>query len=209
MATGYLLPRFRGCRRARGVLCCGGLMSFREEFYLHVHGDQLGPYTLRQLRHQLETGLISGDTLYWSEGLEQWQPVSSLIPVPKKIDPRKLAAVAAAVLLPLGALSWFFGPTVVDGWREQTQREFTPHGAYWAARGVVRHELAAAKTVPKFLPFGTARVEMGPGKTAVVQLEGQVLSGGAGGQQAAWKVRLRFDDAVRTWSPLPVPTAAR
>lgn len=182
-------------------------MSFREEFYLHVHGDQLGPYTLRQLNHQLQSGLISGETLYWSENLEQWQPLTHLIPIRKKIKPWKLAAFLAAVLLPLLCGAWFFGPTVVDGWREQTQREFTPEAAYWAARGVVRQELAAAKTAPHFLPFGAARVEIGTDGTAVVQLEGHVLDGEASKHPAAWKVRLRFDAAVRTWSPLPVPTA--
>lgn len=184
-------------------------MSFREEYYLHVHGDQLGPYTLPQLRHQLETGLITGDTLYWSEHLDQWQPLSDLIPQRRKVNPRKAAAIAAAVLLSLAAVAWFFGPTVLDGWREQTQREFTAEGAYWAARGIVRQELAAAHTVPKFLPFGSARIELGAENTAVVQLEGQVLSGAGQNQAAAWKVRLRFDPAVRTWSALPVPTAAR
>ncbi len=186
-------------------------MSFREEYYLHVHGDQLGPYTLRQINHQLQIGLISGETLYWAENLEQWQPLTTLIPVRKKFQAKKWAAIAAAVLIPLGALSWFFGPTVVDGWREQTQREFTPRGAYWAARGVVRRELATTQAVPQFLPFGSARVELGPENTAIVQLEGHVIPDVATNHAAAWKVRLRFNPAVRTWSPLPVqvPTAAQ
>jgi hypothetical protein len=208
-ANGDLQARFPGCRSCCRGVCCFANMSFREEYYLHVHGDQLGPYTLRQLKHQLETGLITGDTLYWSENLDQWQPIAELIPIPRKINPWKLAVIMAAVLIPLGALSWFFGPTVIDGWREQTQREFNAEGAYWAARGIVRHELAATRTVPQFLPFGSARVDLGPGNTAVVQLEGHIISGAAENRAAAWKVRLRFDPAVRTWSPLPVPTAAR
>lgn len=183
-------------------------MSYREGYYLHVHGDQLGPYTLRQINHQLQTGLISEDTLYWSEDLDQWQPVTELIPKARKFQPWKWAAILLAVAIPLGLLSWFFGPTVVDGWREKTQREFTPTAAYWAARDVVRHELAVAGTAPQFLPFGAARVELGKDNTAVVQLEGHVLDGPASAQPAAWKVRLRFDPAVRTWSPLPVQTAA-
>lgn len=183
-------------------------MSFREGYYLHVHGDQLGPYTLRQINHQLQTGLISEETLYWSEDLDQWEPVTKLIPKKEKFRLGKWLLIALAVLIPLSGLAWFFGPTVVEGWREQTQREFTPRGAYWAARGVVRHELAAAHTAPQFLPFGTAHVQMGTDGTAVVQLEGHLLDGEASKQPAAWKVRLRFDPAVRTWSPLPVAPAA-
>jgi len=183
-------------------------MSFREEYYLHVHGDQIGPYTLRQLTHQLQSGLISGETLYWAENLEQWQPLTHLIPMKRKIKPWKLATFLAAVLVPLLCGAWFFGPTVIEGWREQTQREFSPEAAYWAARGVVRQELAEVSTAPQFLPLEAARIDIGQDHTAVVQLEGHVLHGEASKQPAAWKVRLRFDPAVRTWSPLPVPAAA-
>jgi len=182
-------------------------MSFREGYYLHVHGDQLGPYTLRQINHQLQTGLISEDTLYWSEDLDQWQPVTTLIPKAKPFQPWKWLLISLAVALPLGALAWFFGPTVLDGWREQTQREFTPVAAYWSARGVVRHELAASGHAPQFLPFAAAHVELGAGNTAVVHLEGHLLDAASAQQPAAWKVRLRFDPAVRTWSPLPVSPA--
>ncbi|MEQ1858722.1 MAG: DUF4339 domain-containing protein [Chthoniobacteraceae bacterium] len=183
-------------------------MSFREAYYLHVHGEQLGPYTLRQLDHQLQTGLISEDTLYWSENLDQWQPVTQLIPLRKKFRPLRAAIIALVLLVPLGAMAWFFGPTALDGWREQTQRQYSPEAAYWAARGVVRHELAVANMAPQFLPFSAARVEMGAENTAVVHVEGRALTGAASGQPAAWKVRLRFDPAVRTWSPLPVQPAS-
>lgn len=181
-----------------------GNMSYREGYYLHIHGDQLGPYTLRQINHQLQTGLIAEDTLYWSEELDQWQPLNTLIPKKKRMRPWKVLLVALAVLLPLGSFGWFFGPTIMDGWREQTQREFTPEAAYWTARGIVRHELATANTAAQFLPFGDAQVELGQDNTAVVKLEGHVLNEDADKQPAAWKVRLRFDPSVRTWSPLPV-----
>jgi hypothetical protein len=184
-----------------------GKMSYREGYYLHIHGDQLGPYTLRQINHQLQTGLIAEDTLYWSEELDQWQPLNTLIPKAKKLRPWKVIFWTLVVLVPLLTFGWFFGPTIMDGWREQTQREFTAEAAYWTARGIVRHELATANTAAQFLPFGDAKVEMGQDNTAVVKLEGHVLSEAAAKQPAAWKVRLRFDPAVRTWSPLPVPAA--
>jgi hypothetical protein len=183
-------------------------MNTREAIYLHVHGEQLGPYTLRQIDHQLHTGLISSDTLFWSEDLDQWQPVTDLIPLRKKRRPWRIVVIALIALIPVAGVVFFFGPTVRDGWREQTQREYTASAAYWAARGIVRNELAANQTVPEFLPFGSAQVVLGPDHTAVVQLEGHVISNAANGPPAAWKVRLHFDPAVRTWSALPVLPAA-
>ena len=50
-------------------------MRSPEVFYLHIHGEQLGPYTVPQIDHLLNTGLIAEETLYWCEGLEQWAPV--------------------------------------------------------------------------------------------------------------------------------------
>jgi hypothetical protein len=182
-------------------------MNSREAFYLHVHGEQLGPYTLRQIDHQLQTGLISADTLFWSEDMEQWEPVTDLIPLRKKRRPWRLILIVLAALIPLAGLVLFFGPTVVEGWREQTQREYTAEAAYWAARGTVRHELATTSQVPEFLPLNTAHVTLGAENTATVQIEGRIISGKASGQPAAWKVRLHFDPAVRTWSPLPVPAS--
>ena len=179
-------------------------MNLREEYYLHVHGEQLGPYTLRQVDHQLNTGLISPETLFWSEALDQWQPVTDLIPLRKKRRPWRAILIGLAAMVPISALIFFFGPTVRDGWREQTQREYTTKGAYWAARGLVRNELSASGTVPEFLPFGTGLVELGADHTAVVKLEGHLVGGSGNGQPAAWKVRLHFDPEVRTWTPLPV-----
>jgi hypothetical protein len=179
-------------------------MNLREEYYLHVHGEQLGPYTLRQVDHQLHTGLISPDTLFWSEEMDQWHPVTELIPLRKKRKPWKAVLIAFFALIPLTGLVLFFGPTVRDGWREQTQREYSAKAAYWAARGIVRGELGSLGKVPEFLPFGTGHVELGPDNTAIVKLEGTIIGGAPNGQPAAWKVRLHFDPAVRTWSPLPV-----
>lgn len=181
-------------------------MNLREEYYLHVHGEQLGPYTFRQIDHQLNTGLIAPDTLYWSEALDQWQPVTDLIPLRKKRRPWRIILICLAALIPFTLVGMFFWPTVRDGWKEQTQREFTPHAAYWAARGIVRAELGETGAVPEFLPFDTAQIELGD-NTAVVKLEGQFVSGPKSGKPAAWKVRLEFNPTVQTWSPLPVAPA--
>ena len=185
-------------------------MNTREAFYVHVHGEQLGPYTIRHLTHLLQSGLISTETLYWTEGMEQWQTITDLVPLPRVPRPWVRAAIAAVVLVPLLIMAWFFGPTVVDGWREQTQREFTAEGAYWAGRGVVRSFLAERKEVPSFAAFDPAKIQLaGEGHSATVQLSGQILGGSRAGRGADWTVHLHFDPEEREWSAALTETAAR
>src|ERR1700733_12019673 len=63
------------------------LMISPEIFYLHIHGEQRGPYTVPQIDHLLNSGLIAEETLYWREGLEQWQPVTSLVKLRRPGNP--------------------------------------------------------------------------------------------------------------------------
>ena len=176
-------------------------MNTREAFYVHVHGEQLGPYTIRHLDHLIHSGLLSRETLYWTEGLEQRQPVADLIPVRRARRRWVWLIVALAALLPVLGLSLFLGPPILDGWREQTQHEFTPIAAYWAARGVVRTYLAQRAATPVFQPFERAQVQFPDSNRAVVQLRGQIITGERAGQETAWTVRLSFDPERRDWSP--------
>ena len=50
-----------------------------ECFYLLIDGEQRGPYTVKQIDHLLNSGLIREDATFWREGLEQWQPVTNLV----------------------------------------------------------------------------------------------------------------------------------
>jgi hypothetical protein len=175
-------------------------MNSREAFYVHVHGEQLGPYTLRHLDHLIHSGLLSTETLYWTEGLEQWQPITSLVPVRKAPRPWLRLAIFLAALLPLLGLGLFFGPTLLDGWREQTQHEFTERAAYWAARGVVR-EFLKGKATPVFKPFEQSRVQFPEANRAVVNLSGQLITGERAGQETSWTVRLSFDPQAHEWAP--------
>jgi hypothetical protein len=177
------------------------LMNTHEAFYVHVHGEQLGPYTIRHLDHLIHSGLLSTETLYWTEGLEQWQPVTDLIPV--RSTPRRWLRllIALGVLLPLVGLGLFLGPPIVDGWREQTQHEFTPEAAYWAARREVRSYLAQKSATPVFQPFEKAKVQFPETNRAIVQLSGLLVAGERAGQDTSWTVRLRFDQNARDWVP--------
>jgi hypothetical protein len=44
-------------------------------FYLHRSGQQDGPFASDQIRNMWTNGLITADTLYWHEGLDDWLPV--------------------------------------------------------------------------------------------------------------------------------------
>src|SRR5882757_9467062 len=110
-------------------------MNSPESFYLHLAGAQQGPYTIPQIDHLLNSGLIAVETLYWCEGLDQWQPVTTLVPLRKKpsrwVKPVVVLAVPASI----------FGPVLLDGWHEANQHAYTESAAYWRARDVVRSEL--------------------------------------------------------------------
>ncbi|HXE42744.1 MAG TPA: rhomboid family intramembrane serine protease [Candidatus Baltobacteraceae bacterium] len=46
--------------------------------YLHENGEQSGPFTLSQIQSALANGAISGNAVYWSEGMADWQSVLDL-----------------------------------------------------------------------------------------------------------------------------------
>ena len=116
-------------------------MAFSEEYYVHLNGQQKGPYTLAQLMGLYAKGFIPEETLYWMDGFDQWQPVADLcgpsLRVWRKKSNKKKISISIGLVLAAGLLA-FFGPLVRDGWRETNQRRFTAEAAYWKARGFVR-----------------------------------------------------------------------
>jgi len=46
--------------------------------YLYVQDTQYGPYDLMQIQQMLAEGAISGDALYWSEGMTEWRAAAEL-----------------------------------------------------------------------------------------------------------------------------------
>src|SRR6478752_1600484 len=114
------------------------LMISPEIFYLHIHGEQRGPYTIPQIDHLLNSGLIAEETLYWREGLEQWQPVTSLVKLRRRANPWLKRLIILGILAVFLLLGQFFGSTALLGWREASQHDYTAQAAYWRARGVVR-----------------------------------------------------------------------
>lgn len=56
-------------------------------YFLAQNNEKTGPFTLAQLREMWRTGAVYPQTLYWEEGLANWQP---------------LERIASTVLLPSG-----------------------------------------------------------------------------------------------------------
>jgi len=178
-------------------------MNSPEVFYLHLAGAQQGPYTIPQIDHLLNSGLIGIETLYWREGLEQWEPVTSLVPLRKK--PRRWVrpALAAAALLALAVPVRLFGPVLLDGWHEANQHSFSTAAAYWRARDVVRAEVRKRGMLVEFAPLSEARVALQPPEAAQVRLRGSIVDARGKAAALAWEVAMRFDPDAAEWSGSP------
>lgn len=170
-----------------------------EVFYLHLQGTQRGPYTIPQIDHLLNSGLIGVETLYWREGLEQWEPVTSLVRLRKKANPWVKPLLWAAVGLLLAVILEFFGSIAIVGWRETNQHDFTQRAAYWRARGVVRAALPPGD-LAEFREFGKAQVEMKPPQNATVLLRGEISEPSGQNRPALWRVPMNYDNDMREWS---------
>ncbi len=174
-----------------------------EIFYLHLHGEQRGPYSIPQIDHLLNSGLIAEETLYWREGLDQWQPVTSLITLRRKGSPWGKRLIVLGVLLAVGAVGYFFGSIAVVGWRETDQHEFTERAAYWRARGIVRTNALAPGTLVQFRDLAGGQVELRPPDAATVTLRGEISLAEGEHRVVAWRVPMKFDAEAREWNGGP------
>ncbi len=179
-----------------------------EVFYLHLHGEQRGPYTIPQIDHLLNSGLIAEETLYWREGLEQWQPVTSIVRLRKKVNPWVKPGILLAVVLLLAVLFQFFGSVALLGWRETNQHAYTVEAAYWRARGVVRGGAVPAGALVQFRELAQARVELQTPHAATVVLTGDVTDAARQSRAVTWSVPMRFDEEAREWSGGPAREVA-
>jgi hypothetical protein len=170
-----------------------------EIFYLHIHGEQRGPYTIPQIDHLLNSGLIAEETLYWREGLEQWQPVTTLVKLRKRVNPWLKRIMIFGFVLVIGFFAQFFGSIALLGWREASQHEYTAQAAYWRARGVVRNALAPGDIV-EFDDFSPSQVELQPPQAAAVRLEGELVEHRGQGRRVGWSVRMQYDPKAHEWN---------
>lgn len=173
-----------------------------EVFYLHIQGEQRGPYTIPQIDHLLNSGLIAEETLYWREGLEQWQPVTSLVRIRRRQSPWGKRLFLLGILLAVAAVLQFFGSVALIGWKETNQHEYNARGAYWRARSVVRGSALPAGALVQFKGLPMAKVELVPPKAAMVILSGEVTLRSGESRPVTWSVPMNFD--LEEWTGGPV-----
>lgn len=80
-----------------------------QNYYVAKPGTQqpLGPYTVEQIREKLALGEIAPEFLYFTEGMQQWAPLSTLpgMPAPYPSIPRFTSAPVPTTKSP-GELVW-------------------------------------------------------------------------------------------------------
>lgn len=179
-----------------------------EVFYVHMQGEQRGPYTIPQIDHMLNSGLIEMHTLYWREGMEQWEPVTDLVVVRKLANPWIKPGIALAVVVVLGALVRMFGPITMEGWRETNQHAYTAPAAYWRARDVVRNGALPKGSVVNFGGVTTAQVALQPPAGALVTVRAEVTAANGQTRRQAWRVPMKFDAKAREWTGGPAQEVA-
>ena len=173
-----------------------------EVFFIYHNGEQRGPYTAAQVNHLHRCGFIDDETLYWREGLEQWQSVGQIV---LRRERRKrllfwfILLGALAVIVPLVL---FFGPVTADAWRELTSGELTAESAWWRARGLVRDQLPKGAQV-RFDPVASAQVTFQDLVNANVILGGTITNASGTTEHGAWRVLLRYDESRGTWGAAP------
>jgi hypothetical protein len=172
----------------------------QERYFLHVDGAQRGPYTVRQIGHMVNSGIVHAGAMFWCEGLEQWQPVTQLIEPKRHRQQRRIrlgAGTMAVIGLVLGAF-WLVLPILRQGWKEQNQSDRTLEGAYWRARGALREHVGWF-TGLRFKPFDPDKVSWSGEDAATVELEAESSGAFKGQRVERWKVELVYDKRLRMW----------
>ena len=176
-------------------------MIQQEVYFIHVNGNQRGPYTSRQICHLINSGLAPKDALFWCEGMDQWQPVEILLDPAMPASParRKWRQIIIATVATLIAAACLAGPTIRRGWKEERQVEQTPEAVYWRARGITRETVRGSALV-NFAPFAPTMVTALHDGVAEVLLNGTIVNK-LGEKSAHWKIRLRYDKKLKSWGP--------
>lgn len=177
-----------------------------EVFFIYHNGEQRGPFTAAQINHWHRCGFIDDETLYWREGLEQWQPVGQIVLRRKRRNRRLFWYILLGVLVAILFFVRFFGPVVSEWWSEHTTGGLSEDAAWWRARGLVRDQLPSGTRV-QFDPFASAKITMHENVNADVVLGGTLIDSSGKTQHAAWRVLLRYEESRDNWIPAPKPGA--
>ncbi len=76
--------------------------------YVQKDGQQWGPFTTEELEGQVAAGAFSPDDLFWTEGMDEWQPLSSIVQTVTTVDPDEETVYfdESGVLVTAEAVSW-------------------------------------------------------------------------------------------------------
>jgi hypothetical protein len=70
-----------------------------QSYYICNNDEPKGPYTETQLRAMWLNGLVLASTLYWRDGMAEWQPVAELCDAkPQSTDAKKIFSTAVHVV---------------------------------------------------------------------------------------------------------------
>lgn len=173
-----------------------------EVFFIYHNGEQRGPYTAKQINHLHKCRFIDDDTLYWREGLDQWQPISQIVLQRRRRNRFLIWSVTLGVAAAVALFVSLFGTVTADAWRELTSGEFTTESAWWRARGLVR-EHSGKKGAVRFDPFQDSQVTLEPPDGATVLLSGAITRKDGGTDPVRWRVQLRHDADRGMWTAAP------
>ena len=176
-----------------------------EVFFIYHNGEQRGPYTAANLNHLHRCGFIDDETLYWREGLDQWQPVGQVVLRRKRRNRRLFWYILLGAFLAITFFVKLFGHVTADRWRELTSGDLTEESAWWRARGLVRDQLPKGADV-LFDPLASANVTIEEMVNANVILGGTITNSAGKTERGAWRVQLRYDESRGTWAAAPKGT---
>jgi len=169
-----------------------------EIFHIKNGDTQRGPYTLEHINHLAKCGMIKEDTLFWREGMEDWEPITRILRIGRKKLPSIFWKIILGAAVTISVFLLLFGRVTKEAWRELTSSEFTAEGAWWRARGLVREQLPKGEHV-EFATFNPKEVKIDDKRQAVVQVSGRV-TGPQGQKPTTWEVKLLYNPERSDWS---------
>jgi uncharacterized protein DUF4339 len=185
----------------REELAAANMLDRTDGYYVNFHAQQKGPYNFLEIKRLYEQSYFPEETLYWQDGMEQWQPLAELCGPPLRVQQKKVAVKRIAIAIGLAVIALVIAlmmPWTLVGWRETSQHEFTQQAAYWAARGFIRSELKTRGATVAFDAFNAAAVALS-NDDAVASIPCTIFPPHANDQRAVWRVSMHFDRRKYEW----------
>ncbi len=85
------------------------------DIYLHLNGEQKGPFTADQVRAMLATGEITAETLAWRAGMSDWTKVGAVVGPPPAPMPGAPLPPTPEVGAKKGLSGWLIALIIVAG----------------------------------------------------------------------------------------------